>query len=150
MADLWYYGREAELFGPLSGWQVAELADAGVVLRTDTVWEDGSEDGVPADQIPHLFPAAVVVTPPAPAAVVGPTYLPYQARPGVAQRRAMAGPGTVISGQDGKTVRFTKKCVTCGKQDRSTSTATIVAGTMRFGFFCPKCRRRQQVEIQGR
>jgi hypothetical protein len=118
-----------------------------VVLRTDTVWEDGNEDGVPAIRIPHLFPAAAhrpptPQTPPAPQA--------YTPRPTAGQRRAVAGPGAVISGQDGKTVRFTKKCTKCGKQDRSTSTATIVAGTMRFGFFCPKCRRRQPVEIQGR
>lgn len=148
VADLWFYGRGAELFGPFSGWQVAELADAGVVLRTDTVWEDGSEDGVPADCIPHLFPVAAEKPPatkePLPALSV------YPARPSAGHRRAVAGPGTVICGQDGKTVRFTKKCTKCGKQDRSTSTAIIVAGTMRFGFFCPKCRRRMPVEIQGR
>lgn len=146
MADLWFYGRGAELFGPLSGWQVAELADDGVVLRTDTVWEDGSEDGVPAERIPHLFPAAVE----GPTSAPPPVPRAYPARPSGGQRRAIAGPGAVICGQDGKTVRFTKRCVTCKKEDRSTSTATIVAGTMRFGFFCPKCRRRQPVGIQGR
>jgi hypothetical protein len=149
MADLWYYGRGADLFGPYSGWQVADLADAGAVLRTDTVWEDGNEDGVPADTIPHLFPAAAAVAAPPP------VYTPLSAPGGYSpppntQRRAVAGPGAVISGQDGKTVRFTKKCTTCGKEDRCTSTALIVRGTMRSGFFCPKCRRRRPVEIQGR
>lgn len=147
VADLWFYGRGAELFGPFSGWQVAELADAGVVLKTDTVWEDGNEDGVAADQIPHLFPATVATPAPPPAAS---TYTPYPARPTAGQRRAVAGPGAIISGQDGKTVRYTKKCTKCGKLDRSVSTATIMPGTMRSGFFCPKCRRRIPVEIQGR
>lgn len=149
MADLWFYGRGADLFGPFSGWQVAELADGGVVLRTDTVWEDGSEDGVPADQIPHLFPAAAV-TAVVPPEANGSAYPAYPARPTAGQRRAVAGPGAIISGQDGKTVRYTKKCTKCGKLDRSVSTATIVPGTMRSGFFCPKCRRRMPVEIQGR
>lgn len=142
MPDLWYYGRGADLFGPYSGWQVAELADAQVVRPTDTVWEDGAEDGVPAHAIAHLFPAAV--GPAAAPAQVGPP------RPTGVQRRAVAGPGAVICGQDGKTVRYLKRCTTCGKEDRSTSTAVIVPGAMRFGFFCPKCRRRRAVEMHGR
>jgi len=148
MADLWYYGRGADLFGPFSGWQVADLADAGEVRRTDTVWEDSAEDGVPAHTIPHLFPAVaettMVAAEPLPAGPLG--YF----RPQVSTRRAVAGPGAIITGQDGKTVRFLKKCTTCGKQDRSTSSATIVRGTMRSGFFCPTCKRRRPVEIQGR
>jgi GYF domain 2 len=143
MADLWYYGRGADLFGPFSGWQVADLADAGEVRTTDTVWEDGAEDGVPAHTIAHLFPAAVPVAPPA-------APLPFPARMPAASRRAVAGPGAVITGQDGKTVRFLKKCTTCGKQDSSTSSAAIVRGTMRSGFYCPKCKRRRAVEIHGR
>lgn len=149
MTGLWYYGRGAELFGPYTGWQVADLADAGTVLRSDTVWEDGSEDGVPADTIPHLFPAAAVAAKPSAPAYV-PFSTPAYSPPPDIPRRAVAGLGAVICGQDGKTVRFTKKCTTCGKEDRSTSTATIVRGTMRTGFFCPKCRRRRQVEIHGR
>jgi hypothetical protein len=141
MPDLWYYGRGADLFGPFSGWQVADMADAGVVLATDTVWEDGAEDGAPAHSIPHLFPAPVAVPPPAPVC---------PARPPADQRRAVAGPGAVICGQDGRTVRYLKKCTTCGKEDRSTSTATIVRGAMRSGFFCPRCRRRRPVEMHGR
>ena len=146
MTGLWYYGRETELFGPFTGWQVADLADAGQVRRSDTVWEDGSEDGVPAHTIPHLFPATAAVA----SAVVAPVAPPPSYRQPPSTRRAIAGPGAIISGQDGKTVRYTKKCTTCGKLDRSTSSATIVCGTMRSGFFCPKCRRRRPVEIQGR
>ena len=155
MAGLWYYGRQGELFGPFTGWQVADLADAGEVKSTDTVWEDGSEDGVPAHTIPHLFPAAagVAVAPVAVAAAPLPPPAPEPPsweRPAVAIRRAVAGPGAMIVGQDGKTVRYRKKCKTCGKEDQSTSTATIVRGTMRFGFFCPKCNKRSPVEIHGR
>jgi hypothetical protein len=146
MADLWYYGRGADLFGPFSGWQVADLADAGEVRRTDTVWEDAAEVGVPAHTILHLFPAA----PESAAAAAPPATLPFAARMPATSRRAVAGPGAVITGQDGRTVRFMKKCTTCGKEDRSTSTAVIVCGTMRSGFFCPKCKRRRSVEIQGR
>lgn len=150
MTGLWYYGRGAELFGPYTGWQVADLADAGQVLRTDTVWEDGNEDGVTADTIPHLFPAAAAVAA-SPAPVYSPLTAPgnYSPPPNT-QRRAVAGPGAIICGQDGKNVRYTKKCTTCGKQDRATTTALIVRGTMRSGFYCPKCRRRRPVEIQGR
>lgn len=142
MADLWYYGRGADLFGPFSGWQVADLADSGEVRATDTVWEDGNEDGVPAHSIPHLFPAAIAA-----AMTAAP---PPPKRPPAGLRRATAGPGSVIVGQDGTTVRFRKKCTTCGKEDRNTSTAAIVRGTMRSGYFCPKCRRRQSVEMHGR
>lgn len=153
MAGQWYYGRKDELFGPFTGWQVADLADAGEVKSTDTVWEDGSEDGVPAHTIPHLFPAAAaaaVATAPAPAAAAVAVEAATWQRPAVAIRRAVAGPGAVIVGQDGKSVRYRKKCKTCGKEDQSTSTATIVRGTMRFGFFCPKCNKRGPVEIHGR
>jgi len=113
------------------------------------------EDAMGGEQdcIPHLFPVAVEEPPaerPPAAKEPLPALSVYPARPSAGQRRAVAGTGTVICGQDGKTVRFTKKCTTCGKHDRSTSTAVIVAGTMRFGFFCPKCRRRMPVEIQGR
>jgi hypothetical protein len=105
------------------------------------VWEDASEDGVRADTIPHLFPVAAVV----PVPVVVP---PQPPPPAV--RRAVAGPGAVIMGQDGKTVRYMKKCLTCGKEDRNTSTAAIVRGTMKFSFFCSKCCRQRTAELQGR
>jgi hypothetical protein len=61
MPDEWYYGRGAEIYGPFSGWDVAELADAGAVLATDAVWQDGDEGGVPAGTVPHLFPGAAPV-----------------------------------------------------------------------------------------
>ena len=141
MADQWYYGRGAEIYGPLSGWQVAELADTGGVLLTDTVWEDGAENGVLASTIEHLFPAAAVVVSPE-AVAVAPS-------PPVRRARAVAGPGASIVGQDGTTVRFLMKCTTCGKEDRSSHTRTIVRGTMRAGFYCSKCKKRRAAELTG-
>src|SRR4051794_38180873 len=140
MADQWYYGRGAEVFGPLSGWAVADLADAGGVLPTDTVWEDGAEDGVPAGTIPHLFPAdsaAVALLPAAP-----PVSRPRRAR-------AVGGPGVVIVGQDGVTARYRMRCTACGQEDRNTKTMAIARGSSRVRFFCPKCRKQRSAEIHG-
>src|SRR4051794_10075098 len=100
MADLWYYGRGAEIVGPLSGRDVADLADRGVVLPTATVWVDGDEAGVLASTVEHLFPAAV-----APAPV---------RKPPARKARATGGRGVLIEGQDGKTVRYRMKCTACG------------------------------------
>lgn len=146
MADQWYYGRGAEIYGPLSGWQVAELADTGGVLLTDTVWEDGSEDGVLASTIAHLFPAAELAVSPEAVTV---TVAPIPPLPPVRKARASAGPGASIVGQDGKTVRFVMKCTVCGKEDRSSHTRTIVRGTMRAGFYCSKCKKRRTAELTG-
>lgn len=136
MADQWYYGRGAEIHGPFSGWEVADLADAGTVLSTDTVWEDGAADGVPAASIAHLFPTAAVVETPRPT-------------PPAKKARATAGPGASIVGQDGTTVRFRMKCTTCGKEDNSSQTRAITRGTIRVGFFCSKCKKRRTAEING-
>ena len=108
MADLWYNGRDAEIFGPMSGWDVADLADAGTVLRTDTIWEDGETNGVPAGTIAHLFPATVTPN-------LSPTTPAVTRRPA----RAMAGPGTVLVGQDGKMVKYRMVCTTCRHQQQS-------------------------------
>jgi GYF domain 2 len=138
MADLWYYGREAEIFGPMSGWDMADLADAGTVLRTDTVWEDGETDGVPASTIAHLFPATTTptlsLTPPA-----------VTRRPA----RAVAGPGTAIVGQDGKTVKYRMICTTCRHQQQSWKSVSIPRGTIQVGYFCPKCRKRRTGSLSG-
>jgi hypothetical protein len=138
MADLWYYGRGADVFGPFSGWEVADLADAGAVLPTDTVWEDGAEDGVPAGTIPHLFPAAAK-----------PEAVPEAAPAVVRRARAVGGPGVSVSGQDGVTCRYRMKCPACGQEERSSNRITITRGTTRVKFFCPKCRKLRTGEING-
>jgi GYF domain 2 len=63
--------------------------------------------------------------------------------------RAIAGKGTVIVGQDGKTVKFRMKCTICGKEDSSWKSLPIPRGIARSSFFCPKCRKRQDCELQG-
>jgi hypothetical protein len=120
---------------------VADLADGGVLLRTDTVWEDGDEGGVPADTIPHLFPAANA---PVQTLTLAPPQVPAR-RPA----RAMAGPGTAIVGQDGKMVKYRMFCTTCKHQEQSWKSVTIPRGTLQVGFFCPKCRRRRTGSLSG-
>ncbi len=63
--------------------------------------------------------------------------------------RVISIKGGIISNQDGRMVRYRKKCLKCGLDDRSISTMQIRSGVTRLNFFCPKCRKNQQVEIQG-
>lgn len=76
---------------------------------------------------------------------------PAAARPAASTRtaRATAGKGAVIIGQDGKSVKYRGKCTICGKEDSSWKSVAIPRGTARYSFFCPKCRKRQEVEIYG-
>ena len=50
---------------------------------------------------------------------------------------------------DGKTVKFRMKCTICGKEDSSWKSISIPRGMARSSFFCPKCRKRQDCELQG-
>ena len=140
MADQWFYGRGSDITGPVSGPELSGLAAGGTLLPTDTVWRDGVEDGVPADQVPDLFPAPPVA--PAAAAPAG-----YRAV--TTNARAVAGKGAMIIGQDGKTVKFRMKCTTCGKEDSSWKSIAIPHGVARAGFYCAKCRKRRDAEIYG-
>jgi hypothetical protein len=67
----------------------------------------------------------------------------------IGRARAVAGRGTVIVGQDGTNVQFRKKCSTCGHEDNCRSRMPIKTGVTKVGFYCPKCRKRRDVEIQG-
>jgi hypothetical protein len=69
----------------------------------------------------------------------------YSERP----KRVIQATGAIILSQDGKNVRFRKKCVKCGQDDRSRTTMPIRPGTMRVGFYCPKCKKLQTVLIQS-
>jgi hypothetical protein len=150
MADLWYYGRGPEIFGPLSSTQLAGLAAAGDVRVTDTVWKDGVEAGVPAGKVRHLFPAAAAATAPLPAPPAPPAPPPpMPGLPPARRARATAGKGAVIVGQDGTTVKFRKKCTTCGHEDSSWKTIPITRGVTRSRYYCPKCRRNRDVEVHG-
>jgi hypothetical protein len=72
----------------------------------------------------------------------------WQTKPG-GQGRATAGKGAIIVGQDGTNVQFRKKCTTCGHEDNCRSRMPIRQGTTKVGFYCSKCRKRREVEIQG-
>jgi hypothetical protein len=171
MADEWYYWHDANVMGPFSGEQLAGLAAAGAIVPTDTVWKDGVERGVPASAVKYLFPptpAAPAPTGDAPGAVPAPANdagtstaaAPDEPAPtpsswysGAAKtgstKRATAGKGAIIVGQDGSTVKFRKKCTACGFEDSSWRSIAITRGTTRVTFFCPKCRRSCGVEIIG-
>jgi hypothetical protein len=57
--------------------------------------------------------------------------------------------GGVLMSQDGAQVKYRKKCLRCGYADTSLTTMPIRSGVTRVNFFCPKCKKSQQVEIQG-
>lgn len=74
-----------------------------------------------------------------------PAYQDHQPR----KLRVVALTGAIIVGQDGRVVRFRKKCTACGHEDSSWATQPILSGMMRAGFFCPKCRKHREVQLRG-
>jgi hypothetical protein len=63
MNDQWYYSRDTAKIGPMSSLQLKGLADAGTVLRTDTVFKHGFVKGVAALKVKHLFADWVAAAP---------------------------------------------------------------------------------------
>ncbi|MBI1916431.1 MAG: DUF4339 domain-containing protein [Planctomycetes bacterium] len=57
--------------------------------------------------------------------------------------------GAIIISQDGVTVYYRKKCSQCGFDDRSRSSMRIINGITRHHFFCPKCRKKREVQLRG-
>jgi hypothetical protein len=57
MVDQWFYARDANKLGPFSSAQLRELAIAGEIQPTDTVFKAGIEKGVAAAKVKNLFPA---------------------------------------------------------------------------------------------
>jgi len=55
MIDRWYFGWDLERFGPFSAAQLKELGALGKLQPTDTVWKEGIENGVLADNVKNLF-----------------------------------------------------------------------------------------------
>jgi hypothetical protein len=170
MADQWYYWHDSEILGPFSAAEFGALAASGVLLPTDTVWKGDDERGVAADRVQNLFPAAVPV--PTPPIEIPPPDAPAEAQaaekadgdakeaapaprwdaarqPRASRARAVAGKGVLIVAQDGTTVKFRKKCTTCGHEDSSWKTIPIPRGTVQVAFYCPKCRKQRQVQIHG-
>jgi hypothetical protein len=188
MADTWYYAHaDFVRLGPFSGQELRNLADAGSILRTDTVFKTGVEQGMSAAKVKHLFPLVVetplpvavelapiplVVETPLPVAVelapippllvtpLSPDPVPAEGvpasrdskpfqEPPARRRTASAGKGTIMMGQDGTNVRFKKQCTTCQHVDSSSISMRITQGTMKANFFCPKCKKRREVELRG-
>jgi hypothetical protein len=58
MPDQWYYGPRATRLGPFTAQQLKDLAAAGKIQQTDTIWKEGVEQGVPATRVKNLFPAS--------------------------------------------------------------------------------------------
>jgi len=125
----------APVHAALPSLAAVQVTNAGPVALT-TAGPSVRLPGAPANGDPASADSASLlplVPPPAPAK----------------SARATAGKGTVIIGQDGKTVKFRMKCTICGKEDSSWKSLPIPRGTVRSSFFCPKCRKRQDVEVHG-
>ena len=178
MAMQWYYGRGSDISGPVSEAQLSSLVASGQVLRTDTVWQDDVEQGVAAGTVKSLFeslpqrevmeeksipnviglsPEGSWIDPTAPVeqplvadepAVPAPPLVAPMPKP-ANRGRATAGKGVIIVGQDGKTVKFRLKCTVCGLEDSSWKTIAIPRGTARASFYCRKCRKTRDGEING-
>jgi hypothetical protein len=180
MNQLWFYGQTGNKLGPFSAQQLRDLALAGKILVTDTVWKDGIEKGVLRDRVKNLFPvppgiavpavvaASQVAADPAaalapvtsteePSAPPAPVDKPAVEQPAnkaaVAQAakklRALVLRGARIMGQDGAFMQFVKVCTTCKHEDTARTSMRIRTGKMKFNFFCRKCRKGRDVEIQG-
>ncbi len=104
-----------------------------------TLIPDDPATGTLPDDI-QLRPEASAPAPPKQTSVPQPT---------VRKRRALAIKGAVIVSQDGTKVRYRKKCAICGFEEASWSMLPITDGMMRTNFFCPKCRKKEDVVIRG-
>jgi GYF domain 2 len=164
MSGGWYYAHEDQpKLGPYSGEVLKELAASGTILPTDTVWKAGVEEGVEAHLVKNLFAA--------PAAPVAPVIVKLESngdegtipfadeamakektsRPKLKTRAtATAVKGATIVSQDGVDARYRMMCSKCGHADSSCRTIKIMPRTTKSGFFCPKCKKRREVVIQGR
>jgi hypothetical protein len=185
MGQLWFYGQGEHKLGPYTALQLRDLAVAGKIRVTDTVWKNGIDLGVLADRVKNLFPITLVpllkailvplASPPpsspevavpeavaaasaergrageesAPVAVPKPANQPSAEKIPPKKLRALAIRGAKITGQDGITLQFRKTCTTCGHEDPSRTSMTIRTGKTRIVFYCPKCRKPRDVEIQG-
>lgn len=79
MADRWFYAHDGARLGPFSGRQLHDLASAGEILKTDTIWKEGVERGALAARVKNLFhesPEAAAVGVGTPKALVAATLAP--------------------------------------------------------------------------
>ncbi len=73
----WYYTQNGQQSGPVSFYQLQQLANSGALKASDYVWTDGQEDWKPAGEIAGLFSAAGPPVPPPPSR----NYLPTPGSP---------------------------------------------------------------------
>lgn len=59
-AAQWHYSIQVKQLGPVTGAQLRQLAERGVLCPTHLVWKEGMPDWVPATRIKDLFAPAVV------------------------------------------------------------------------------------------
>jgi hypothetical protein len=110
---------------------------------------------VPATSNKHALAAVTIPTVPAPLPGTVKQPSEHKAGPNAGtpsrprMRRAIAGIGAVLISQDGYNVHYRKKCSQCGFEDTCRSTMLINIGTTRSHFFCPKCRKNREVQMQG-
>jgi hypothetical protein len=65
------------------------------------------------------------------------------------ERRVLSVKGGILASQNGQAVKFRKRCLRCGYADTSMTTMPIRPGVTRVNFYCPKCKKSQQTEVQG-
>jgi len=147
-----------------------QIAAAAAVPAVQVSPAPAPSEPSPSPPAPRLTPLAVRLASPeeldlAPAAHSAaplPEAAPALASQPVAQRKETPPPqapvkslrvlgvkGGVLMSQDGTHVKYRKKCLRCGYADTSLTTMPIRSGVTRVNFFCPRCKKSQQVEIQG-
>ena len=67
----------------------------------------------------------------------------------VKKRRIPGVVGVVFTSKGELVVKYGKKCRKCGYADTKLTTTPIQRGIRRTNFICPRCKKSQQVEIQG-
>jgi hypothetical protein len=168
MADRYFFTHAEAQQGPYSADEMRNLALAGKILPTDSVWQEGMKQRFPASVVQNLFDdhvapgdtddnlaakesnemLAVEELPAAPVAshlAEKPPRPPEKERP----KRVVSIKGGILCSQDGKHVQFRKKCTVCGYEEQGRTTQIIRAASMKIPFFCRKCRKGRQTEMQG-
>lgn len=62
----WYYTQNGQQTGPISFYQLQQLANTGTLKSTDYVWTDGQGDWKPASEVVGLFSGGSTSVPPPP------------------------------------------------------------------------------------
>ena len=61
MLTQWSFVRGSDISGPVSGGELSVLAQNGTILRTDTIWRDRVEQGIPAGTVKDLYTAGIAI-----------------------------------------------------------------------------------------